>query len=747
MPAKKGNGVEVGVGYLSVVSDTSDLAKGIDQDLAAVNKKLSDSTTGKQGFGAKIAGAAKKGFKTAGLAAAGFGVTLGGIMAKKGLDRALNIEQAQSKLTGLGHSAETVATIMDNASASVKGTAFGLGDAASVAASAVAAGIKPGKDLERTLKAVADASTIAGTDMGSMGAIFNKVAASNKVQMDVINQLHDAGVPALALLADQLGVTAEEASKMASKGEIDFATFQAAMEKGMGGAALESGKTAQGAWANMMAALGRVGEKLVSKVLPYAKEFFGKVIEWADGAGPTVEKFAGVLTDKVLPAVMDMAKAALPAIKTLVSVLTGTVVPAAVAVFTAVRTGWPVLKYVLAAVLATVVAYKTYTAATKAWTAIQGVATKAKKLWTVAIGAETAATKAGAIAQKVFNAAMRANPIGIIITLVAALVAALVWFFTQTETGKKIWASFMSFLKGAWEKIKAFGEAIWGGITSFFTGTWDAIKSGAIAAWNAISGFFIGLWNSTKSVAVSIWNAVASFFTTTWNGIKSVATSVWNGIASFFTGIWNGIKTGITTAWNLIKTVISFNPLVLIVKNWSSITGWFGTLFGNVRSVITGAWDKVMGVITGIPGKIRSTFSSIADTVSAPFKKGFNAISGAWNKTVGKLSWTVPSWVPGMGGKTISAPKLPTLATGGTALASGWSLIGEQGPELLRLPKGASVVPLDHPASALAGDGTTIEIKIGQLTVRRDDDVRKIAQELARLIKRDKKALGGVAFA
>src|SRR5690606_34196247 len=154
---------------------------------------------------------------------------------------------------------KTVAKHKENALASGRGTAFGMVDAATVAAPAVAAGIKPGKQLERNLTLVGDAATIAGTGMGEMGAIFNKVAASNKVQMDVINQLHDAGVPALALLADQMGVTAEEASKMASAGQIDFATFQAAMEKGLGGAAQASGNTFRGAMANMGAALGRLG--------------------------------------------------------------------------------------------------------------------------------------------------------------------------------------------------------------------------------------------------------------------------------------------------------------------------------------------------------------------------------------------------------------------------------------------------------------------------------------------------------
>src|SRR5690606_619525 len=180
----------------------------------------------------------------------------------------------EGKLTGLGHSAKTVEKIMGNALSSVKGTAFGLDEASTVAASAVAAGIKPGQDLERVLKLVADAATIAGTDMGSMGAIFNKVAASNKVQMDVINQLHDAGVPALAALASEMGVTAEEASKMASRGEIDFATFSAAMESALGGAALSSGDTFAGAMANVGAALGRVGAGVLGGVFPKMAPLF-----------------------------------------------------------------------------------------------------------------------------------------------------------------------------------------------------------------------------------------------------------------------------------------------------------------------------------------------------------------------------------------------------------------------------------------------------------------------------------------
>lgn len=229
-------------------------------------------------MGSKLGGALAATSKaTAGLALAGLGVAL-----TKGFGRLQAIEQAKASLTGLGHSAESVTEIMNNATASVKGTAFGLGDAAGVAASMVAAGIKPGKDLQKTLTLVGDAATIAGVGIGDMGQIFGKAAASNKVQMDVINQLHDAGVPALALLADQMGVTAAEASKMASDGAIDFATFEAAMTKGLGGAAQESGKTLKGAFENTMASVGRIGANLLSGVYPQFTKFFSGLITWME---------------------------------------------------------------------------------------------------------------------------------------------------------------------------------------------------------------------------------------------------------------------------------------------------------------------------------------------------------------------------------------------------------------------------------------------------------------------------------
>ena len=186
------------------------------------------------------------------------------VILKPGFDRAMNIEGAQFKLKGLGHDAQTVDEIMQNAIASVKGTAYGLDDASTVAASAVASGITPGRDLERTLKLVADASAIAGSDMGEMGAIFNKVALAGKMSAEEINQLNERGIPITQLLAETMNVSTEEIKNLVSAGKIGFPELQNAIEKGMGGAAQTMGQTFEGAVSNVQAAFSRLGAGIMT---------------------------------------------------------------------------------------------------------------------------------------------------------------------------------------------------------------------------------------------------------------------------------------------------------------------------------------------------------------------------------------------------------------------------------------------------------------------------------------------------
>lgn len=287
------------------------VGKGIGQPLAQEGpkqgKNLGDRIIGGLGTALKVGAATT--------VAAGAGLI--GTALVQGFGRLRALEEARAKLEGLGHSAQGVETIMEDALAAVKGTAFGMGEAATTAASAVAAGVKPGKDLQRTLTLVGDAAQIAQTDMATMGSIVNKVATSDMMQMDVANQLMDAGIPILQMVADQMGITAGEARKMASEGKISFEIFQNALEEGVGGAAQKSGETLAGAFANTKASLGRIGASLlepfyglVKDFLNYAMDTLGPVEDWAKSIQPILESgiqdFVVWIQSSFLPAARSM---------------------------------------------------------------------------------------------------------------------------------------------------------------------------------------------------------------------------------------------------------------------------------------------------------------------------------------------------------------------------------------------------------------------------------------------------------
>lgn len=581
------------------------------------------------------------------------GIIVGGIGTAlvKGFGRLKSLDQATAKLSGLGHSAETVQGIMDNALASVKGTAFGMDEAASAAAGAVAAGVKPGLDLERTLKLVADASTIAGTDMGSMGAIFNKVAASNKVQMDVINQLHDAGVPALALLANQMGVTAEEASKMASKGEIDFATFQAAMESGLGGAALESGNTFSGAMDNMMASLGRVGANMLSGLFPEMKngvsdltQFFAGFEEAAKGVGTELGNFIR----EVGPKVADVVRGVGDAIGNTTSFIKDNMTwigPLAVAIgamalaYTAVSTGISLYKGVVAAAQAVQIA---------------------------------------------FNASLLANPIMLIVLAIAALVAGLIYFFTQTELGKQVWENITNAIGAA---VTWLGEA--------FTWLWEEILQpvfqaiGEIFTWiyeniilPIVTGImlYIGLWAALitwlwETVVVPALEAIGAVFTWLY---ENVIKPVIDAIGAVFTWLWETVIKPVADFIGLAIQAVGmmFDWLYanMIKPAFDAIAAAFNWVW---NSIIKPVSDFIGAAIKYVGDTVRNVFGGISDFIGAAFQSVLGVVRGPINALIdlingiigglNSISVDIPDWVPLVGGQRfgLSIPKIPRLAEGG----------------------------------------------------------------------------------
>lgn len=448
--------------------DTGNYTRGA-KEIDSANKQMeqSSNSAGKSsdGLNSKLLRFAGAGLKTAAVGMAGLATAVATLSIGGGISRALNIEDAQAKLKGLGHDANSVKTIMNSALDSVRGTAYGLDAAATIAAGAVAAGIKPGQALTKYLKLTADAATIAGSSLSEMGSVLNRVQTSQVAYTEDLNMLADRGIPIFQWLQEEYGVTATALKKMVSDGKVDAETYFRVIEKNIGGAALQSGATTRGAWANMLAALSRVGEAIVKGPIDQIRTGFGTLTKWIDAnANNIVSSVQSVMAFfvRVGKSAIDLGKQVgnylAPAFNDLRSVISGSVIPALDRMFTTVRPLIPIIGNVLVgavnaainvlttvlriastlgpAILGLTAGFLAYRTAVVAVTIAQSAQ---------AIGAALLGTRyvmvngviiATTIAQRALNAAMMANPIGLVVGALAFLGATLFAAATQTDKNK-----------------------------------------------------------------------------------------------------------------------------------------------------------------------------------------------------------------------------------------------------------------------------------------------------------------------
>lgn len=144
----------------------------------------------------------------------------------------------------------------------------------------------------------------------------------------------------------------------------------------------------------------------------------------------------------------------------------------------------------------------------------------------------------------------------------------------------------------------------------------------------------------------------------------------------------------------------------------SRLIGWFAKLYGDVTRTFTDLHNKgvewLAGVITTFNQareRAVGAFVGIASSIFAPFKEAFNLISRAWNSTVGSLSFTIPDWVPGMGGKGWSPPKMPYFASGTNYAPGGFAGLAERGAEMVHLPNGARVLTANQTRDEMSRTG------------------------------------------
>lgn len=239
------------------------------------------------------------------------------------------------------------------------------------------------------------------------------------------------------------------------------------------------------------------------------------------------------------------------------------------------------------------------------------------------------------------------------------------------------------------------------------TKIWTAVQTAfnIIMALNPVALIVIGI---VALIAIIVVIATK----TTW--FQTVWDVVWGAIKKAFSAWWAYAK------WVFGLLVAAFNHLkaqaTAQINRVISIFQAFKRAAGSAKDWVVDKFKSLVSWFKDLPGKIRNAFSSVKDIVSAPFRAAFNAISNFWNSTAGQLSFTAPSWVPGIGGKGFSLPHLPQLQHGGPAVAGRTYLVGERGPELLTMgPQSGTVTP-NH---ALGGPSVLeAHIHIGDEVVR-----------------------------
>jgi hypothetical protein len=211
---------------------------------------------------------------------------------------------------------------------------------------------------------------------------------------------------------------------------------------------------------------------------------------------------------------------------------------------------------------------------------------------------------------------------------------------------------------GAEGKAQGFSDTLTG-VADIGAGTSQIMKG------NLFEGFV-----TAGQGAADLAGGMAEFLIPALKASKlgTLASAAASKVAAAASKVWAGAQWLMNTAllaspltWIVIAIVAVIAVIVLIATK----TTWFQTLWRKAWSGITSAARASWDFLKKIPGWIASAFSRVAGYIVAPYRAAFNGIARLWNATVGRLSFSVPSWVPGIGGKGFSVPNLPTFHAGG----------------------------------------------------------------------------------
>lgn len=295
-------------------------------------------------------------------------------------------------------------------------------------------------------------------------------------------------------------------------------------------------------------------------------------------------------------------------------------------------------------------------------------------------------------------------------TIIGAALVAIYWVI------KNVLVPVITFL------VDAMGVA-WGVITTVISAAWAVIKP----VWDAIYWYIVNIlipyYKMLWAAIQVVWNAIVAVISWAWNNvikpiwdliyayITNVLIPVWQTIFDVATAVWNGVWAAVSTAWGIVQPIfqaiwdyITGTLVPAFQAIWDKVSSVFSTVWNIIvgaKNNIVGAFNTVKDVIQGLIDKfntvkdgVTKAFSAVADAIKAPFKSAFNGVADLWNKTLGKISFEIPSWVPGVGGKGFSFPKIDKLYKGVRNFSGGAAIVGDingRGGEIVNMPRGTDV--------------------------------------------------------
>lgn len=546
------------------------------------------------------------------------GTAVAGITLAKGFQRLVGIDTARAKLVALGHDAKSVDGIMESALTSVKGTAFGLDEAATTAANAVAAGIEPGKELTKYLTLTGDAAAVAGTDLGEMGSIFNKVQTQNKAYNRELQQLADRGLPIYEWLAEEAGETSEAIFDMASNGQISTEMFLNAIESNIGGAAAIMGSESfTAAAANVWAAVGRIGASFLdggesgkgffSQLKPLMAEFTEKIDSMGDVAEAAGVKFGEMFMDFVekLREIKAQYDELSPGLQDIIknTILWGSISLVAIG---------PILKII--------------------GPVIQVFSFLATSVIPNVVGAF-----------KLLNTAIKflPTPITTAILVIGLLVAAFIFAYTTSEKFREIVHTVFNFIKDiivtVISEVADFIMEVWGFIVDWWEENNELIQKTAETIWGSVSEkiesvmtflvpFLQGAWLAIQTIVEIVWTAIKTAVMIAMEIIGGIITAVmhvingdwdkaWETIKTTFINIWNRMKEFGSTVTQIIKDNIQekFEQVKEAIR--SKLEEAKQSLIDKFNDMKQNAIDKAQQILTDTKAKFTEIKQNIADKI------------------------------------------------------------------------------------------------------------------------------------